>query len=238
VVFYGVMRNDAEAPMPTFQPRLDILPSPQRALWPELDATPDHFTLYGGTALALRLGHRQSVDFDFFSRTAFDPAVLAREIPYLAGAEQVQVISHTLTCRVERGGPVLVSFFGNLGLGEAAPREVAGGSRVHVASLLDIAGTKAAVVQQRAQARDYLDIDALIRHGIDLPHILAAGAAVYGRSFNPLITLKALSYFDDVPSLPGEVRERLRTAVAAVDPARLPVLTPHVRRANDNRRAP
>ena len=51
--------------MPTFQPRLDILPASQRTLWPELDATPDHFTLYGGTALALRLGHRQSVDFDF-----------------------------------------------------------------------------------------------------------------------------------------------------------------------------
>jgi hypothetical protein len=222
--------------MPTFEPRFDILPPPQRALWPELDATPDHFTLYGGTALALRLGHRQSVDFDFFSRTAFDPAALARDIPYLAGAEPVQLVSYTLTCRVERGGPVLVSFFGNLRLGEVAPREIVEGSNVHVASLLDVAGTKALTVQQRAQARDYVDIDALIRHGIDLPQVLAAGAAVYGRIFNPLITLKALSYFDDVPLLPADVQQRLRTAVAAVDPARLPVLTPHVLR--DNGRAP
>jgi Nucleotidyl transferase AbiEii toxin, Type IV TA system len=229
--------GNAKTPLPTFEPRLDILPPAQRALWSELEATPEHFTLYGGTALALRLGHRQSVDFDFFSRIAFDPAALAREIPYLAGAEQVQVVSHTLTCRVERGGPVLVSFFGNLGLGEAAPREIAEGSKVHVASLLDIAGTKAAVVQQRAQARDYLDIDALIRHGIELPSILAAGTVVYGRSFNPLITLKALSYFDDVPTLSEEVRERLRAAVEATDPSRLPVLTPHVRRIDD-RRAP
>jgi len=220
--------------MPSFQPRLDILAPPQRALWPELDATPDHFTLYGGTALALRLGHRQSLDFDFFSRQAFDPGALAREIPYLAEAEQVQVVSHTLTCRVERGGPVLVSFFGNLTLGEAGPREIAEGSKVHVASLLDIAGTKAAVVQQRAQPRDYLDIDALIRQGIDLRHVLAAGAVVYGRSFNPLVTLKALSYFDDVPALPIEVQERLQAAVETVDPTNLPVLTSHVRRANDD----
>jgi hypothetical protein len=85
-------------------------------------------------------------------------------------------------------------------------------------------------VQQRAQARDYVDIDALIRHGIDLPQLLAAGAAVSGRSFNPLITLKALSYFDDVPTLPPDIQERLRRAVAAVDPASLPVLMPHVRR--------
>jgi len=116
-------------------------------------------------------------------------------------------------------------------------REIAEGSKVHVASLLDIADTKAAVVQQRAQPRDYLDIDALIRHGIELPRMLAAGAVVYGRSFNPLITLKALSYFDDVPALPVEVREWLRIAVEAVDPTHLPVLTPHVRRLNDTGRA-
>jgi hypothetical protein len=222
--------------MPTFRPRLDILPAPQRTLWRELDATPDHFTLYGGTALTLRLGHRHSVDFDFFSRRPFDPVVLARELPYLTEAEQVQVVSHTLTCRVERGGPVLVSFFGNLAIGEVAPREIAEGSKVHVASLLDLAGSKALTVQQRAQARDYLDIDALIRHGIDLAQMLSAGAAVYGPSFNPLLTLRALSYFDDVPSLPTDVQQRLRRAVRAVDPANLPVVIPRVRR--DNGRAP
>ena len=68
------------------------------------------------------------------------------------------------------------------------------------------------VVQKRAEARDYLDIDALLRHGVDLPTALAAGSVVYGRSFNPLITLKALSFFDDVPMLYGEVRERLSAA--------------------------
>jgi hypothetical protein len=40
-----------------------------------------------------------------------------------------------------------------------------------IASLLDIAGTEPAVVQRRAQTRDDLDIAALIRHGIDLPHV-------------------------------------------------------------------
>ena len=106
-----------------FQPRIDILPPPQLTLWSELAATPDHFTLYGGTALALRLGHRSSVDFDFFSNQSFDPDHLARAVRYLAGAEPVQVDRNTLTCRVERGGPVLVSFFGDLNLGQIAPRE-------------------------------------------------------------------------------------------------------------------
>ena len=50
----------------TLAPRLDILPPPLRTLWPELAAVPGRFVLYGGTGLALRLGHRQSLDFDFF----------------------------------------------------------------------------------------------------------------------------------------------------------------------------
>jgi hypothetical protein len=93
-------------------------------------------------------------------------------------------------------------------------------------------------VQRRAEVRDYVDIDALIRHGVELPQILAAGSVVYGRSFNPLITLKALSYFEDVPTLPAEMRERLLAAVEAVDPARLPVPAPYRRRPNDNGHTP
>jgi hypothetical protein len=227
----------SKKPVPTFQPRLDILPPAQRALWPELDATPNHFTLYGGTALALRLGH-QSVDFDFFSHAAFDPEVLPASFLFLAGAERVQVAGHTLTCRVERCARCWCRFSAISDWVRPRRAKNAEGSKVHVASLLDIAGTRAAVMQKRAQARDYLDIDALIRHGIDLPRVLAAGAIVYRHSFNPLITLKALSDFDDVPGVPVEVRERLQAAVEAVDPTRLPVLTPHVRRVNQSGRAP
>ncbi len=222
----------------TFKPSLSILPPPQLQLWLELDATPEHFTLYGGTALALRLGHRASVDFDFFSNQPFDPDDLAAAVPYLKGAERVQVAVNTLKCRIERGGPVLVSFFGGLGLGQVAPRDQIEGKRFYVASLLDIAGTKVAVVQKRAEAKDYLDIDVLIQHGIDLPTALAAGRIVYGRSFNPMVTLKALSFFDDLPTLSAEVRRRLSAAVDAVDPAGLPTLTAYAKRTDENGHAP
>lgn len=215
-----------------FSPNLDILPAAQCALWPELGGTPEHFTLYGGTALALRLGHRASVDFDFFSNASFDPDDVARSIPYIRDAERVQVGPNTLTCRIERGGPVLVSFFGGLGLGQVAARDRVQNMPLHVASLLDIAGTKAAVVQKRAEVKDYLDIDAVLEHGIDLPTMLAAGVVVHGRKFNPLITLKALSYFDDVPTLPGDVRARLARAVEAVDVTALPALTPYAKPEN------
>ncbi|MDP2603419.1 MAG: nucleotidyl transferase AbiEii/AbiGii toxin family protein [Deltaproteobacteria bacterium] len=211
-------------------PNLSTLPTAQRALWLELEATPDHFTLYGGTALALYLGHRTSVDFDFFSNASFDPDDLAKTVPYLKDAERIQVAPNTLTCRVERGGPVLVSFFGDLNLGQVVGREQVEGMKLYVAALLDIAATKAAVVQKRAEVKDYLDIDALLRHGIDLPTILAAGAVVYGRQFNPLVTVKALSYFYDLRGLPAEVKIRLAAAVAAVDVTQLPTLTAYTKR--------
>ena len=219
--------------MPVLVPNLSMLPPPQLELWPELGATPESFTLYGGTALTLRLGHRASVDFDFFSNVPFDPERLASALPYLKDAGRVQMAPDTLTCRVDRGGAVLVSFFGGLGLGQVAERYQVKGMSLYVASLLDIAGTKMAVVQKRAEAKDYLDIDALLRHGVDLPTALAAGSVVYGRSFNPLITLKALSFFDDVPMLSAEVRERLSAAVEAVDVTKLPVLTAYAQRGKD-----
>lgn len=49
------------------RPRIDILPEAQKILWPMLKEVPKDFVLYGGTAVALRYGHRKSVDFDFFS---------------------------------------------------------------------------------------------------------------------------------------------------------------------------
>lgn len=66
-----------------FIPRLDVLPETQRRLWDELAAVPPEFVLYGGTAIALPLGHRRSVDFDFFGNRPFDAAKLAADIPFM-----------------------------------------------------------------------------------------------------------------------------------------------------------
>lgn len=193
--------------MSSFTPRLEILPPSQRALWPELASVPRRFVLYGGTALALRLGHRQSADFDFFSTAPFQPGNLVREIPWLATAEITQSAPNTLGVLAERDGPVRVAFFGGLGIGRVGQPEVTDDAVMAVASLLDLAGTKAAVIQQRAEKKDYLDLAALLRAGITLEAAVGAAIALYGERFNPLITLKALSYFGDgdLPSLPADM---------------------------------
>jgi hypothetical protein len=207
----------------TFIPRLDILPPPQRRLWDELGEAPEHFVLYGGTGIALHLGHRASEDFDFFGNCPLDPDALTLAIPFLAGATITQRDPNSLSCTVDRGGPVKLSFFGVPALERLRPPLIAPNG-VRVASLLDLAGAKARVVQMRAEAKDYLDIDALLTHGIGLPEALAGARAMYGEEFNPQITLKALTYFDEgtLRGLPQAVKSRLVKAVAAVDLDRLP----------------
>ena len=210
----------------TFAPKLETLPAAQRALWTELAVIPPGFVLCGGTAIALHLGHRQSVDFDFFGSHAFDPVQLYASVPLLNGSTVLQQAASTLTCRVERGGPVIVSFFGMPSLRRVAAPLIAEDNRLRVASLLDLAGMKAAVVQQRAEAKDYIDVHALLAAGIGLPMALAAAMIIYGERFNPQLTLKALSFFGDgdLPSLPVGVQERIFAAVKCTNLDQLPTL--------------
>lgn len=211
-----------------FQPDLSILSASQRRLWDELEGVPGEFVLYGGTAIALHLGHRQSVDFDFFGNRLFDPATLAAGIAFLAGATITQQEANTLSAMIERDGPVKVSFFGLPDLARLRRPHIAADNGLRIASLLDLAGTKAAVVQQRAEAKDYLDMDAILQDGrIDLPAALASARAIYGPKFNPQITLKALSFFGDgnLSRLPQTVQDRLARAAREVDLDRLPVIT-------------
>jgi len=210
-----------------FTPRIDILPPPQRRLWDELAAVPGEFVLYGGTALALHLGHRQTVDFNFFGNRPLDQALLAPAIPFLAGAIVTQRAPNTFSCTIDRGGMIQLSFFGLPDLPRLVAPLIAPDNGSRVASLLDLAGTKASVVQVRAEAKDYIDIDALLSDGrIDLPTALAAGRVLHGTSFNPQNTLKALSYFEDgnLRRLPRQVRDRLTHAARDVDLDRLPTI--------------
>ncbi len=213
--------------MPEFLPRVEILPPAQARLWTELSAVPGEFVLYGGTALALHLGHRQSVDFDFFGSRPLNVSALETGIAFLAGARILQREANTLSALIERGGPVKVSFFGVPKLTRLAPPLVAQDNGLRVASLLDLAGTKASVLQLRAEAKDYIDLDALLRSGqVDLPTALSAAGALYGAAFNPEITLKALSYFDDgnLRDLPDAMKLRLVTAAREVDLDHLPTI--------------
>ncbi len=208
-------------------PRLDVLPESQGRLWPELATTPAEFVLYGGTAVALHLGHRNSIDFDFFAHRDVDSDKLLVSVPYLIGASVLQVATNTLTCVIDRKGPVKISFFGVPRLHRVRAPLVCADNGLKVASLLDLAATKISVVQKRAEAKDFVDIDAILRlTNITISMAVAAAAHVYSDTFNAQNSLKALTYFGDgnLDEVPADVRARIVSAVKDVDLSHLPEL--------------
>ena len=218
----------------TFEPRLDILPESQLRLWQELDAVPSDFVLYGGTGLALQLGHRASEDFDFFSSSGFEPDRLRSRLPFFRDLDPTDPdlwVHHkrdNLEAFVNRGGLVKVAFFGGLdNLQRIQDPQRAAGSRVHVASLVDLAGMKMRVIQVRGSWKDYVDIHALTSHGIDLPTALAAAKAIDKR-FNPVTSIRALQFYGDgtLDRVPLAMRRDLTHWAQSVDLGKLPALHP------------
>ncbi len=203
--------------MNKFSPRFEILPTPQAELWGKLAPMRDlGFVLYGGTAIALRLGHRHSVDFDFFTHLPLERAALKRSVPWFASAAVLQDEPESLT--VLSPGGVKVSFFGGLKVGRVGEPEVSEDGVIVAASLEDLLAFKLKLVVQRVEAKDYLDVAALLRSGVPLELGLAAAEALFAPDLPPMVVLKALTYFEggDLSSLPAEARETLCAAVAGV----------------------
>ncbi len=119
------------------KPRLDILLAQQRRLWNELSQIPEGFVQYGGTAIGLRLGNRQSIDFDFFSTMPLSAETMSRNIPFLEGAQLLQAMPNTATFLVQREGEIKVSFFGGLTFGQVGAPDLCPDNGVYVAFLLD-----------------------------------------------------------------------------------------------------
>lgn len=120
-----------------------------------------------------------------------------------------------------------ISFFGGLSLGQIETPDIAENNGIAVASLRDLFGMKCATVPQRNEVKDYLDIHALITAGhIDLAEGIACAGAIYGRQYNPVLTLQALSFFDDLHDpLSDDVKATLLAAVRTVSLQNLPALT-------------
>lgn len=216
-----------------FEPKLDILAEPQRALWPELDAVPLEFVLYGGTALALQLGHRTSDDFDFFSSDGFDAGRLQSRLPFFRGVDVddpsawVHRKRDNLEGYVERcGGTVKIAFFGGLSNLRRIeePRHLIG-SLVRVASLVDLAGMKMRVIQMRGSWKDYIDIHALVANGVDIATGLAAASAIDGK-FEPATSIRALQFYGDgnLDRVPAAMQQDLTRWARQVDLGKLPKL--------------
>jgi hypothetical protein len=211
--------------MTQFEPHWEALPPAQQEIWPLLAGSTElGLVLYGGTAVALRLGHRASIDFDFFTEKPLDREELGKAFEFLSRSEVIQDRPDTLTVLAPVGqGRVKVSFFGGIAIGRVGIPDFTPDKTLEVASLLDLLATKLKVLQQRIEAKDYLDVAAILRAGVRLEAGLAAAEGMYHPNFQPSEAIKALTYFvgGDLASLPRGDRELLTCAVAEL--RRVPV---------------
>jgi hypothetical protein len=206
-----------------FKPRMDILPVAQQRLWPELSPSIGlGLVLYGGTAIALRLGHRPSIDFDFFTEKPLDKSVLQAALPFLQQATVLQDEPNAYTVLFTYSDTdeqhVKVSFFGTIGFGRIGEPEITDDGTLQVATLDDLMATKVKVIRQRVEAKDYRDIAAMVKAGVSLSKGLAAASEMYGHTFQPSESLKAMVYFEggDLHTLTQDEKETLIAAASAV----------------------
>jgi len=208
---------------------LEVLSKPQREFWDDLaDTVPAHFVLYGGTAVALRLGHRISVDFDFFSDQNLEVDRLLATAPFINRAVTLDRKPNTVTVSMPMSsGEVKLSFFGGFSFGRVGePDRVPG--KVVLASALDLLATKLKTIHDRIEPKDYLDIEALLRSGLTLNQGFAAAMGIFGETLNPLDTAKAVAWFKDGDldrKLSSSTRTFLTDVSAKFDPKvpRLPI---------------
>ena len=118
------------------------------------------FVLYGGTATALYLGHRESVDFDFFTERTFQPDELLTKFRFLRGVEILQTQPDTLTVLTagDDDDRVKISFFGGLGFGRLKDPQQTPDGVLQVASTQDLLAHKLKTLLQRVEIKDYLDV--------------------------------------------------------------------------------
>lgn len=217
------------ARLPTLSGHLDILPAGQRALWDRLGAIPDDFVLYGGTALALHLGHRESLDFDFFSASGFEPSELLRQLRHLGRPEEIRRMAADNLAMVVDG--VQLSFFGGLDLQAVAEPSLASDNGLVVASVFDLGGTKLKAILDRSEWKDYADIGALLDHRHALADLIGYATTVFERQFPfpTAVLLQSLVWFEDgtAPDVPKALRRQLEAAVRNLRLADIPAVDPY-----------
>ena len=186
---------------------LEVLPPAQQEVLRQLApfAAREGFHLAGGTALALRLGHRQSIDFDWFRRQPIaEPLQLAAELRgAVTAAGDVETARGTLHASV---AGVKVSFF-EYPYPLLLPLQTWEPFGCPLASLEDLASMKVAAVSQRGARKDFIDLYALLQAGLALPELLA----LYRRRFQVQEVghvLASLTYFDDAEQEPMPVMLR------------------------------
>lgn len=179
----------------------------------------DNFYLVGGTAIALQIGHRKSIDFDLFSATPLRREKIKKVIAedgsqmktIFEDGDQLHVIVQNVKLTFyEYPYPI--------------QPEVAFEDVISMPSLLSLGAMKAFALGKRAKWKDYVDMFFLLRDHSTLDQITAQAEQIFGGMFNAKLLRQQLTYYHDVnyseeieymgESIPNATIEEFLTKVA------------------------
>ncbi len=199
--------------------RLDVVPDSVKQLLLTLIEQPalEKFALGGGTSLALRFGHRLSVDLDFFTVHEFSPEDLLAGLR-LDGITVIGRAANSMT--VDVGGVKLDLLRHAYRLLEPVRRM----DGVPMISLPDLAAMKLNAVANRGSKKDFYDLAELLDQ-FELREMIGFFTDKYS-STDPFTVIRSLAWFEDAEMEPdlvalngrtwSDVREKVRDAVAGL----------------------
>ena len=152
------------------------------------------YYLAGGTALALQLGHRISVDFDFFQSKKIPRSLWRGVEREFVGFPQKLLVNNSDELTLIVGQTKLTFLAYNF------PRlfPLVKWRGLSLASVREIAAMKAYTIGRRGLFKDYIDLYYIIKSGLFLGHILNDANKKYGESFDVRLFLEQLVYTKDI----------------------------------------
>lgn len=174
--------------------KFSILSEERKKILPRFVTWKDEFYLAGGTALALQIGHRESVDFDFFSPHSFDTEVMIKRLSTLFGEKSftvTQVEKNTLSIVLHQ--EIKISF---MTYEYELIIPLIATNYMNIASIPDIACMKLSAIMQRSALKDYVDLYEIMKI-YSLEELLLFTKKKYP-TIDSTVILKSLSYLEDI----------------------------------------
>jgi hypothetical protein len=149
------------------------------------------FYLVGGTALALKLGHRNSIDIDLFTQNEFSTQEIAEKLSLNRNFFKSFERENTLLCFIDN---IKTDFIRH---NYSFVNEPITEEGITYLSMEDIAAMKLnAIAQSGKRIKDFIDIYYLLEH-FSVNEMLSFYEIKYPFS-NKLIALRGLEYFNDI----------------------------------------
>jgi hypothetical protein len=172
----------------------EILTDKQTEILPLIHNFSRSFGLVGGTAIALHIGHRKSIDFDLFTHKKFRNIDLLKKLSKSKYKIQEVLVNKDEELTFFTNG-VKITFF-------QFPYPIIFTKRfddiIRVADLLTLSAMKAFAMGQRNKWKDYVDLYFILKDHYSLSEISQKATALFGKSFNEKIFRTQLAYFEDI----------------------------------------